>query len=76
MTATNRDPDCCAVCEDEYGAANLGPNGICEGCVNEADGLCWCGGEPIPGYDMCGQCSADEAADVRFHAMHEDGRRW
>lgn len=70
MTTTNRDPDCCRTCGDEFGRAKL-MAGECDGCRNEADGLCWCGGEPIPGHDRCAECQADEAADVRFHAMHE-----
>lgn len=77
MSTTNpREPNCCASCGDEYGSSNLNADGVCRGCHNEADGLCWCGADPLPGYRMCGECSADQAADVRFHAMHEAGRRW
>lgn len=66
------DPDCCLECGDDYGKAKLHA-GVCDGCRNEADGLCRCGNLPEPGFEMCGPCMEDAHGDYLFHSLHEEG---
>lgn len=72
MSEAMTNPDLCVVCGDDFGTELL-KDGVCGYCANEADGYCACGSEPEPGYSMCGRCSEEEAADVRFHELYEEG---
>lgn len=62
----------CKDCGGEFSPHDL-KAGMCRWCANEADGYCACGSEPEPGFAMCGPCAAEEAADEKFHSLHEVG---
>ncbi len=63
----------CSSCGDEFSSKYLPGGALCVGCSRVQDGLCrTCGVDLDHERESCGACDEETAADIRFHALHEE----